>query len=64
MMRSSFGIAVSSEIMAILAVATDLKDMRERMGRIVVAYNKNGDPVTTRDLEVDGDQHGWKRQSL
>ena len=37
MMRSTFGIAVSSEIMAILAVATDLKDMRERMGRIVVA---------------------------
>ena len=48
MMRSSFGIAVSSEIMAILAVATDLKDMRERMGKIVVAYNKKGKPVTTR----------------
>ncbi len=37
MMRSSFGIAVSSEIMAILAVSTDLKDMRERMGKMVVA---------------------------
>jgi formyltetrahydrofolate synthetase len=43
MMPSKFGIAVSSEIMAILAVATDLKDMRERMGKIVVAYNKNGE---------------------
>ncbi len=54
LMPSGFAITVSSEIMAILAVSTSLKDMRERMGRIVVAYNKNGDPVTTRDLEVDG----------
>ncbi len=59
MMRSSFGIAVSSEIMAILAVATDLKDMRERMGKIVVAYNKKGKPVTTGDLEVDGAMTAW-----
>ncbi len=54
MMRSSFQITVSSEIMAILAVATDLKDMRERMGKIVAAYDKRGRPVTTADLEVDG----------
>ncbi len=40
MMKSKFGIAVSSEVMAILSLATDLKDMRERMGKIVVAYNK------------------------
>jgi formate--tetrahydrofolate ligase len=40
--------------MAILAVARDLADMRERMGRIVVAYDTSGKPVTTRDLEVDG----------
>jgi formyltetrahydrofolate synthetase len=59
MMRSSFGIAVSSEIMAILAVATDLKDMRERMGKIVVAYNKKGQPVTTGDLQVDGAMTAW-----
>ncbi len=64
MMRSSFGIAVSSEIMAILAVSTDLKDMRERMGRIVVAYNKNGDPVTTADLEVDGAMTAWMVEAL
>ena len=55
MMKSGFAIAVSSEIMAILSVATDLKDMRERMGKIVVAYDKKGNPVTTADLEVDGD---------
>jgi len=54
MMRSGFQITVSSEVMAILSVANDLKDMRERMGRIVVAYDKSGKPVTTGDLEVDG----------
>jgi len=64
MMRSTFGIAVSSEIMAILAVSTDLKDMRERMGKIVVAYNKNGGPVTTADLEVDGAMTAWMVEAL
>ena len=54
MMKSGFQITVSSEIMAILAVASDLKDMRERIGRIVVAYSKNGAPVTTKDLGCDG----------
>ena len=54
MMKSGFQITVSSEIMAILAVASDLKDMRERMGKIVVAYSKAGKPVTTHDLGVDG----------
>jgi formyltetrahydrofolate synthetase len=54
MMKSGFQITVSSEIMAILAVTRDLADMRERLGRIVVAYDKNGRPVTTSDLEVGG----------
>ena len=54
MMRSGFRITVSSEIMAILAVAKDLKDLRERIGRIVMAYSKTGAPVTTEDLEVAG----------
>jgi len=54
MMKSGFQITVSSEIMAILAVASDLKDMRARMGRIVVAYSKAGNPVTTHDLGCDG----------
>lgn len=54
MMKSGFAITVSSEIMAILAVARDLADMRQRMGRIIVAYNKRGKPITTKDLEVDG----------
>lgn len=54
MMKSGFQITVSSEIMAILAVARDLADMRERMSRIIVANDKRGRAITTKDLEVDG----------
>lgn len=64
MMKSKFGIAVSSEVMAILAVATDLKDMRERMGKIVVAYTKQGKPVTTEDLQVAGAMTAWMVDAL
>ncbi|MGN0866632.1 MAG: formate--tetrahydrofolate ligase [Oligosphaeraceae bacterium] len=53
-MDSGFAISVSSELMAILAMANDLKDLRERVGKIVVTYSRGGSPVTTRDLEVDG----------
>jgi len=63
-MTSKFGIAVSSEVMAILAVAKDLKDMRQRMGRIVVAYDKKGNPVTTEDLEVAGAMTAWMVEAL
>lgn len=64
MMRSGFAIAVSSEVMAILSVATDLKDMRERIGRIVVAYDKSGNPITTEDLEVAGAMTAWMVEAL
>jgi formyltetrahydrofolate synthetase len=64
MMKSKFGIAVSSEIMAILAVANDLKDMRQRMAKIVVAYDKKGAPITTADLEVDGAMTAWMVEAL
>ena len=64
MMNSKFGIAVSSEIMAILAMSNDLRDMRERMGKIVVAYSKDGKPVTTKDLEVDGAMTAWMVEAL
>jgi formate--tetrahydrofolate ligase len=64
MMQSKFGIAVSSEVMAILAVAKDLKDMRERMGKIVVAYDKKGNPITTEDLEVAGAMTAWMVEAL
>jgi len=64
MMKSKFGIAVSSEVMAILAVATSLKDMRERMGKIVVAYDKKGKPITTEDLQVAGAMTAWMVEAL
>lgn len=64
MMRSRFDIAVSSEVMAILAVAKDLKDLRRRMGRIIVAYDRDGKPVTTADLEVDGAMTAWMAEAI
>lgn len=53
-MQSGFQISVSSELMGILAVAQDLADLRARIGRMVVAYDRKGGEVTTADLEVDG----------
>ncbi len=58
-MESGFQITVASEVMAILSVATSLKDLRERMGRIVVAQDRQGNDVTTADLEVDGAMTAW-----
>ena len=52
--RSGFDITVASEIMAILALTTDLADMRERLGRMVVATDKKGQAVTAEDLGVAG----------
>ncbi|MGE1061075.1 formate--tetrahydrofolate ligase [Megasphaera paucivorans] len=49
-----FMITVASEIMAILCLAHDLMDLKKRMGDIIVAYNLDGNPVTARDLQVDG----------
>lgn len=51
---TGFDIAVASEIMAVLALSTSLKDMRERLGRMVVAHSFAGDAVTTDDLGVSG----------
>ncbi len=52
--EGGYDITVSSEIMAILALTTGLKDMRARFGRMVVALDKNGKPVTAEDLGVAG----------
>ena len=54
LMNSGFAITVSSEVMAILAVAKDIQDLRARMARIVVAYSTSGKPVTAGDLDVAG----------
>jgi formate--tetrahydrofolate ligase len=64
LMKSGFAIAVSSEVMAILSVATDLKDMRSRMGKIVVGYSRADKPVTTEDLEVAGAMTAWMVEAL
>jgi formyltetrahydrofolate synthetase len=63
-MQSRFGIAVSSELMAILSIVRDLKDLRERLGKIIVAYDKKGKPVTTTDLEVAGAMCAWMRNTI
>jgi len=64
MMRSKFGIAVSSELMAMLSIVRDLADLRERMDKITVAYDKKGKPVTTGDLQVGGAMTAWMRNTI
>ena len=49
-----FVISVASEIMAILCLANDLNDLKEMLGRIIVAYNYDGEPVTAKDLKAVG----------
>ena len=52
--EDGFTITVASEIMAILCLASDLEDLKERMGNILVAYNLDGEPVYAKQLEVQG----------
>ncbi len=52
--EAGFDITVASEVMAILAMCTDLKDIRRRLGRIIVGFNKDGEPVTADDLKCGG----------
>ncbi len=52
--ESGYDIVAASELMAILALTTSLEDMRGRIGRIIVAFNKYGKPVTVEDLGVAG----------
>ncbi len=63
-MTTRTNIAVSSELMAILAVAKDLPDLRARIGKIVMAYDKKGNPVTAEDLEVAGAMTAWMRNAI
>ncbi len=64
LMQSKFGIAVSSELMAMLSIVRDLADLRERMNNITVAFDKKGNPVTTADLEVAGAMTAWMRNTI
>jgi methylenetetrahydrofolate dehydrogenase (NADP+)/methenyltetrahydrofolate cyclohydrolase/formyltetrahydrofolate synthetase len=63
-MQSRFGIAVSSELMAMLSIVTDLADLRKRMDEITVAFDREGNIVTTKDLEVGGAMTAWMRNTI
>jgi formate--tetrahydrofolate ligase len=52
--ESGFDITVASEVMAIFCLAQDLVDLEQRLGRIIVAYTRDRQPVTARDLKADG----------
>lgn len=59
-----FIITVASEIMAILCLAEDLQDLKERLGRIIVAYNFDGEPVTARQLHAVGAMAALLKEAL
>jgi methylenetetrahydrofolate dehydrogenase (NADP+)/methenyltetrahydrofolate cyclohydrolase/formyltetrahydrofolate synthetase len=63
-MMSKFGIAVSSELMAILSIVKDLADLRKRLNEITVAFDKSGKEVTTGDLEAGGAMTAWMRNTI
>lgn len=52
--EDGFNITVASEVMAILCLAFDLKDLKNRLGQIIIGYTYAGNPVTAKDLKVDG----------
>ena len=52
--EDGFDITVASEIMAVLCLATDLMDLKKRLARIIVGYNRSGEPVTAHDLKAEG----------
>jgi formate--tetrahydrofolate ligase len=64
MMQSKFGIAVGSECMAILSIAKDLADLKQRLNNITVAFDKTGKPVTTGDLEVGNAMAAFMRNTI
>jgi formate--tetrahydrofolate ligase len=64
LIQSGFMVTVASEIMAILAMVYDLKDLREKLGKIIVGYDRNDNPITTEDLEVAGAMTAIMRESI
>ena len=63
-MQSKFGITVGSECMAILSIVKDLADLRDRLNKITVAFDRGGKPVTTGDLEVGNAMTAWMRNTI
>lgn len=62
--QDQFVITVASEIMAILCLATDMKDLKERLGNIIVAYNYEGKPVTAKDINAVGSMAALLKDAL
>ena len=62
--QAGFDITAASEVMAVLALSRSLKDMRERLGRIVVGYTKSGEPVTAEQLKAGGAAAVMMREAL
>ncbi len=62
--ETGFDISVASEVMAILALATDLRDLRQRMGRIVFAYDRDGNPLTAEDIGAAGAMTALMKEAL
>jgi formate--tetrahydrofolate ligase len=62
--QAGFDITAASEVMAVLALARDLKDLRARLGRIVVGYTKSGEPVTAEQLKAAGAAAVIMREAL
>jgi len=52
--EDGFNITVASEVMAILCLADDITDLKERLGRIIIGYSFSGNAITAKDLKVDG----------
>jgi methylenetetrahydrofolate dehydrogenase (NADP+)/methenyltetrahydrofolate cyclohydrolase/formyltetrahydrofolate synthetase len=63
-MASKFGIAVSSELMAILSIVRDLPDLRKRLDEITLAFDRSGKAITTGDFEVGGAMTAWMRNTI
>ena len=59
-----FIITVASEIMAILCLADDMKDLKERLGRIIVAYTYDGKPVTAKQINAVGSMAALLKDAL
>ena len=59
-----FQISVASEVMAILCLARDLRDLRERLGRILIGYNTSGKPLFAHDLQAEGAMAALLREAL
>jgi formate--tetrahydrofolate ligase len=62
--QSGFDITAASEVMAVLALSTSLQDMRRRLGRIVVGYTRDGEPVTAEDLKAAGSMTVIMREAI